>query len=197
MYLFSLKYDAQMKRQCLFIIGLIIFLSSCGDKYNNHYAIVLREKREKPRQETKDEKIDKALLKVNQITNEKEVQQIHGYIKRRKWEMQHLDSGVFVNLIEEGKGKTISSNSVALIDCKIELLDGTKVFDSKIDGAKVINLKSEQNVVGLIYVLNGLKENSKLRAIIPSFLAYGLQGDGDRIPKHSSLVYEIEIKEVK
>ncbi|MBP1645059.1 MAG: peptidylprolyl isomerase [Bacteroidetes bacterium] len=186
-----------MKRQYLLIIGLIILFSGCTDKYNNHYAIVLREKRESPKEESKEEKEDNTLLKVNQVANEKEIQQIKGYIQRRKWEMQHLNEGAFVENLSEGKGKTITSNSIAKIDCKIELLDGTKVFDSKIDGAKVINLKSEQDVVGLVYVLNGLKEKSKLRAIIPSFLAYGLKGDGDRIPKRASLVYEIEIKEVK
>ncbi|MDD4738780.1 MAG: FKBP-type peptidyl-prolyl cis-trans isomerase [Bacteroidales bacterium] len=186
-----------MKRQYLLIVGLIILFSSCTDKYNNHKAIVLREKRESPKEESKEEKVDNTLLKVNQVANEKEIQKIKGYIQRRKWQMQHIKEGVFVESLLEGKGKTITSNSIVTINCKIELLDGTKVFDSKIDGAKVIDLKSEQDVVGLVYVLNGLKEKTKLRAVVPSFLAFGLKGDGDRIPKRSSLVYEIEIKEVK
>ena len=49
-----------------------------GDSHNNHYAIVLREKREAPKNKTNEEKVDEALLKSNQIVNEKEIQQIKG-----------------------------------------------------------------------------------------------------------------------
>lgn len=196
----KLKNKAQnfkIRIQYLFIIGIIFLFIGCGDKYNNHYAIVLREKREMPDQENKEEKVDNALLKANQVANEKELQQIKGYIQRRKWDMKNKENGVFVQMLEEGKGEVITSSSTAIIDCKIELIDGKKVFDSKIDGQKEVNLKTEQNVVGLVYVLNGIKQGSKLRAVIPSFLAYGLKGDDDRIPKRAALVYEIEVKEVK
>lgn len=186
-----------MKKQYILIIGLIILVTGCNDKYNNHYAIVLREQREKPKEESKEEKENNTLLKVNQVANEKEVQQIKGYIQRRKWQMQHLNEGVFVEQLIEGNGKTVNSKSIAKINYKIELLDGTKVYDSKIDGVKIIDLKNEQDVVGLVYALNGMKEKSKLRTVVPSFLAYGLKGDGDRIPKRASLVYEIEILEVR
>lgn len=61
----------------------------------------------------------------------------------------------------------------------------------------MINIGKEQSVIGLVYALEGRAEGAKLRVVIPSFLAYGLVGDGDKIPKKASLVYKIEIKEVK
>ncbi len=184
-------------------LNIILFLfisalfTSCGDNHNNHYAIVLREKREAPIKKSKDEKVDQALLKANQVVNEKEIQQIKGYIGRRNWQMTQLKVGVFIEELEKGKGKIINSNSIVRLDCKIELLDEKKVFDSKIDGEKVINIGKEQSVIGLVYALEGRAEGAKLRVVIPSFLAYGLVGDGDKIPKKASLVYKIEIKEVK
>lgn len=180
-----------------FFLGLLFIFGSCGEKHNNHYAIVLREQREKPKEKSKEEKVDEALIKANQVINEKELQQIKGYIKRRAWKMTQLKNGVFVEELQKGKEKSINMNSIVSYDCRIELLDGKKIFNSKIDGEQVINLGKEQNVIGLVYVLNGMKKGSKVRAIIPSFLAYGLKGDGDRIPKHASLVYEIDIKDIK
>jgi len=185
------------KSYTFLLIFLVFIAVGCKDGHNNHYALVLREQREKPIEKSKQEQVDQALLKANQVINEKELQQIKGYIERRKWGMKKLSTGVFVEQLSKGKGKTINSNSIVSIDCKIELLDGKKVYDSKIDGLKQINFGKEQSVIGLIYALNNMNEGTKLRAIIPSFLAYGLNGDGDRIPKRSSLVYEIEIKEVK
>ncbi|MFA7082410.1 MAG: FKBP-type peptidyl-prolyl cis-trans isomerase [Bacteroidales bacterium] len=180
----------------LFLFISVLFVS-CGESHNNHYAIVLREKREAPIKKSKDEKVDYALLKANQVANEKEIQQIKGYVGRRNWDMNQLKVGVFVEELEKGKGKIINSNSIVRLDCKIELLDEKKVFDSKIDGDKVINIGKEQSVIGLVYALEGRAEGSKLRVVIPSFLAYGLVGDGDKIPKRASLVYKIDIKEVK
>ncbi len=177
--------------------AFIFLLWSCGDGYNNHYANVLREKRENSKDKTKQEKIDDALLKTNKIANEKELQQIKGYIQRRGWEMTLLPTGVFLQEIEKGKNQNINDSSIVTIYYTIELLDGRKVFSSDIDGEKTIKISNEQSVVGLVYVLKQLKEGAKARAIIPSYLAYGLPGDGDKIPKRASLVYYIQVKDVK
>lgn len=181
----------------IIFLAFISLLCSCGDGYNNHYANVLREKRESLQEKTKQDKIDDALLKTNKIANEKEIQQIKGYIQRRGWDMTILPTGVFVQEIEKGKNQKINDSSIVKIHYTIELLDGKKVFSSDIDGEKIIKINSEQTVVGLVYVLKQLQEGSKARAIIPSYLAYGLPGDGDKIPKRSSLVYYIHVKDVK
>ncbi|MCK9162803.1 MAG: FKBP-type peptidyl-prolyl cis-trans isomerase [Bacteroidales bacterium] len=179
----------------LFLFIAILFIG-CGESHNNHYAIVLREKREAPKVESKESKVDETLLKANQVINEKEIQQIKGYVERRNWKMTQLKVGVFVEELEKGQGEIINSNSIVKLDCKIVLLDEKIVFDSKKDGERKINMGKEQSVIGLVYALEGKAVGSKLRVAIPSFLAYGLIGDGEKIPKRASLVYEIEIKDV-
>lgn len=193
------KQDLIMKKRIYYILFLFLAFTSisCGDKYNNHYANVLREQRERPIEKSKGEKVDDALLKTNQVVNEKELQQIKGYIERRKWDMHLIGNGINVQEIEKGKGANINDSSIVTINYSIELLNGKKVFSSDIDGKKTIKISEQRDVVGLVYVLKTLKKGSKARAIIPSFLAYGLNGDGDRIPKHASLVYYIEVKEIK
>lgn len=177
--------------------SLPFILSGCGKSYNNHYANVLREQRERPIEKSKEDKVDDALLKTNQIINEKELQQIKGYVERRKWDMKILKNGVLIQEMIKGKGENINDSSIVTLNYSIELLNGQKVFSSDIDGKKTFKVSDIKDVVGLVYVLKDLKKGSKARAIIPSFLAYGLKGDGDRIPKRASLVYNIEVKEIK
>jgi len=59
-------------------------------------------------------------------------------------------------------------------------------------------------VVGHGGVESGLEEavlllhaGDKARIIIPSHLAYGLVGDDDKIPARATLIYEIELIELK
>ncbi|MDR0971410.1 MAG: FKBP-type peptidyl-prolyl cis-trans isomerase [Bacteroidales bacterium] len=177
----------------IFFIIIIVFLSiGCNRKYNNHYANVFREQRQNTQQKSEQEKIDEQLLKINQIHNEKEIQQIKGYIKRRNYDMQQLDNGIFIQKIKKGENKYIDSTSKVSTYCDISLLDGKKVFSGK----KTIDMKTESDVVGLIYALNGVEDKSTIRCIIPSFLAYGLNGDGKNIPKKATLIYEIQVLKI-
>lgn len=180
----------------IFLLFIPLLFTACGEGYNNHYAVVLREQREMPREKTQEDKLDERIIMANQIANEKEIQQIKGYIGRRNWNMIQLKTGVFVEIIEEGGTNIINSNSIVKIEVEIDLLNGERVFDSKVDGHKIINMAKEQSVIGLVYALEGRREGSVLRVAIPSFLAYGIIGDGDKIPKRAGLAYKIVIKEV-
>jgi len=44
--------------------------------------------------------------------------------------------------------------------------------------------------------LPGLKEGSKVRFIFPTHMAYGLLGDGDKVPPRSPLVCEFVMAKV-
>ncbi len=42
-----------------------------------------------------------------------------------------------------------------------------------------------------------LKTGDRVKFILPSHLAFGLAGDGDKIPAKAALVYDIELLELK
>lgn len=187
-----------IKTRLIIIVFLLFTMSIIGcDKYNNHPAYVLREQRELSLNinKTKQEKINEALVRTNQIVSEKEYQKIRGYIGRRKWDMRELDNGILIEETKRGDGVKIIDNDVIKLEYKLELIDGSMVYSSDKDGLKEIRFPSSNNNIelGLIYALKELSLGSKARIIIPQYYAFGLYGDGNKIPSHSTLIYEIEI----
>jgi FKBP-type peptidyl-prolyl cis-trans isomerase len=50
---------------------------------------------------------------------------------------------------------------------------------------------------GLEEVILFLKKGDRAKIIIPSHLAFGLVGDGNKIPAMATLVYDLELIELK
>jgi FKBP-type peptidyl-prolyl cis-trans isomerase len=42
-----------------------------------------------------------------------------------------------------------------------------------------------------------LREGDKVQALIPSYLGYGVAGDGNKVPPKATLVYNFEILKVQ
>lgn len=180
-----------------FTLNLFLITFWGCEKYNNHPAFVLREQREKSGEKTKEQKIDESLLKSNQVISEKETQQINGYIQRRKWDMKRLNNGIYIQVLTLGNGTKVTDSSIVKLDYKLELINGKQVYSSSTDGQKIVKFNSSENEVGLLYALKTLTKGSKARVIIPQYYGFGLYGDGKKIPKHATLVYELEVKDVK
>ena len=76
---------------------------------------------------------------------------------------------------------------------KIELLDGTYCYSSDSSGVLQIKIGQSDEPTGLQEVLQLIPRGSIAKVIIPSYLAYGLSGDGNKIGSGASLVYDIAI----
>lgn len=180
----------------LFLVFILLF--GC-EKYNNHPAFVFREQRERSLKKSKTEKVDEALVKTNQVISEKEKQKIKGFVERRRWKMGSLENGILIEETTRGDGVKLKDNDAIAIKYKLFLIDGNMIYNSDKDGLKIINFSSPSSdiEVGLIHALKQLSLGSKSRVIIPSFYGWGLYGNGDKIPPHSTLIYELEVIEKK
>jgi FKBP-type peptidyl-prolyl cis-trans isomerase FkpA len=89
-------------------------------------------------------------------------------------------------------GKTVSVNYVGT------LTNGTK-FDSSYDRNQPFEFKlgSGQVIQGWDEGVAGMKVGGKRKLVIPPDLGYGAQGAGSTIPPNSTLVFEIELLDVK
>jgi len=78
------------------------------------------------------------------------------------------------------------------------LPDGKK-FDSSLDRNEPFSftIGSGQVIPGWEQGVVGMKVGGKRKLVIPPSLGYGEQGAGDAIPPNSTLVFEIELLEVK
>ncbi|MEY8848377.1 peptidylprolyl isomerase [Psychroserpens sp. XS_ASV72] len=107
-------------------------------------------------------------------------------------------SGLRYKIIQQGNGKAAEAGKQVSVHYKGQLADGT-VFDSSYKRNKPIDFQ-----VGVGQVIPGwdegiclLKVGDKARLVIPSDLGYGAAGAGGVIPPNATLVFDVELMDVK
>jgi len=108
------------------------------------------------------------------------------------------DSGLRYQIIQKGSGKKAVKGDNISVHYKGQLLNGT-VFDSSYQRKQPIDFQ-----VGIGQVIKGWDEGlqlmqvgDKARLVIPSELAYGSQGAGGVIPPNATLIFDVELMDVK
>ncbi len=179
--------------KCLFFlkniaISLIIVLAlySCKHEYKKPKQVVLNQ-----------DTVDQKLMNINKILVANESEQIEAYIKRYNWEMNTTGSGLRYLIYEKGNGSQTKANSKIKINYRTSLLNGVTVYNSSFDGVKTFVIGKAEVEKGLEEGILLLKVGDKAKFIIPSHLAFGLLGDQKKIPKKATLVYDVELLEVK
>ena len=107
-----------------------------------------------------------------------------------------LPSGLQYSVISEGQGPKPSSGDTVRVHYEGTLIDGT-VFDSsyQIEGGEEIPL--DMVIPGWAEGIQLMSVGSKYKIFIPSHLAYGERGAGQVIPPYSTLIFTIELLEIK
>lgn len=130
---------------------------------------------------------------------------IQDYISANKLETTKTPEGVYVAVTEHGTGEAPKTGDTVYVHYTGKLLNG-KVFDSSLDstlrpGMPINPIKFP---LGQGFVIKGwdaglatLKKGDKATLVIPSTLAYGLQGSPPAIPSNSVLVFTVQLVDVK
>jgi len=107
-------------------------------------------------------------------------------------------SGLRYKILQEGNGKKAEKGTMVSVHYKGQLLDG-QVFDSSYQRKQPIDF-----TIGIGQVISGwdegiqlLKVGDKARFVIPSNLAYGSAGAGGVIPPDATLIFDVELMDVK
>ncbi|WP_299110560.1 peptidylprolyl isomerase [uncultured Winogradskyella sp.] len=107
-------------------------------------------------------------------------------------------SGLRYKVIQKGDGKKAEKGNTVSVHYKGQLSDGT-VFDSSYKRNAPLDFQ-----VGVGQVIPGWDEGicllnvgDKARLVIPSDLAYGAAGAGGVIPPNATLVFDVELMDVK
>ena len=113
----------------------------------------------------------------------------------KKEGVKTTDSGLQYTITKEGTGKSPAATDTVRVHYKGTLLDGTQ-FDSSYDRGEPAEFPLNGVIPGWTEGLQLLKEGGKATLWIPSDLAYGPQGRSS-IPPSSTLIFEVELLEVK
>jgi peptidyl-prolyl cis-trans isomerase A (cyclophilin A) len=108
------------------------------------------------------------------------------------------ESGLRYKMINKGDGKKAEAGKTVAVHYEGSLENG-KVFDSSYPRKKPIEFRLGQGQVieGWDEGIALLQVGDKARFVIPSDLAYGASGAGGVIPPHATLIFDVELMEVK
>lgn len=163
----------------IFLILLLLFSVSCRNEKGGPAAV------QKP--EGKD------MADLNHYLIQKDREVIGNYIERKGLKMTESPAGLWYMIINEGEGDYLTDNERIIMHYECSLLDGTLCYDSSETGPKEVVLGRTDIEAGLNEGLRMLKRGGEALFILPPFLAYGLVGDGKKIPSRSIIVYKIKI----
>ncbi|NLA25427.1 MAG: hypothetical protein GX879_10725 [Bacteroidales bacterium] len=139
------------------------------------------------------QKYQKPMLEMNKDMVIIETEMIQGFISRRNWEMQQTGSGLYYQVYKEGEGSFAKSGDKVKFEYKIWLLDGTLAYSSETEGIRELLIGHNDEESGLDEGLRFMKQGGKARFIMQPHLAFGVPGDGYKIPYRAILVYDIEL----
>ena len=117
-------------------------------------------------------------------------------INKNKPGVNVLPSGLQYQVLKEGNGKIATAKDTVRCHYHGTLIDGT-VFDSSYDRGEPAEFGVTQVIAGWVEALQLMPEGSKWRLFVPSDLAYGSRGAGQHIQPDSTLIFDVEVLEVK
>lgn len=129
------------------------------------------------------------------LMQEKEKTDLEKYLADNKITAKPLPSGLIYIETKKGSGAKPDSNSVVKVHYHGTRLDGT-VFDSSVERGEPYETSLGGVIRGWTIAVPMMKKGGKARIIVPSELAYGPYGQGERIPPFTTLVFDLELVDV-
>ncbi|MFC2137068.1 FKBP-type peptidyl-prolyl cis-trans isomerase [Bacteroidota bacterium] len=144
--------------------------------------------------EKADNIVNNYFVKVQEMAAEKNIEKGKEFLEENKKNdgIIELPSGLQYKILKEGEGEKPSINDNVTCHYKGTLIDGT-VFDSSYDRGEPIEFPVRGVIDGWTEALQLMAVGSKWMLYIPSNLAYGDRGAGDRIGPNETLIFEVEL----
>lgn len=170
------------------IIAVLLSSGGCKPKYRQQ---------EKP--VTASWPDQESIYQSNQLMIRQAAASIRDQAAKNGWSLTETGTGVFYQIYRSENShlsKKIESGDWVSLTYKLSLLDGTKCYSSDNQGLKQFAVEKSEAESGLHEAVQLLHPGDSALIVIPPHRAFGLSGDGNRIPPRAILVYEIKIDSV-
>ncbi len=133
------------------------------------------------------------MSKVTDQEKEKGTKFIEVFLKEP--DTKKTESGLAYKILQEGAGANPKATDEVEVHYRGTLIDGTE-FDSSLNKNK-ISFPLNRVIKGWTEGLQLIKAGGKIKLVIPSDLAYGDHGAPPKIPGGATLVFEVELFQIK
>lgn len=125
-----------------------------------------------------------------------ELPAINKYVTENKIKVKPTASGLYYIETKKGSGQSPKESDVVKVHYTGKLLDGT-IFDSSVERGEPAVFPLNQVIRGWTEALQLMKVGGKATLLLPSSIAYGPNGAGERIPPYSPLLFDVELLEIQ
>lgn len=119
------------------------------------------------------------------------------YLEANNMSEKPLESGLYFVNIRDGKGKKPEMGDVLTINFKVMLMDGTVLYDSWQEEPVQFEYGKRFDTQGLVEGVAMMKEGQMAHLIVPSSIAFGEYGRQGLIEPYSTLLYDVELLDIK
>ena len=172
-----------------FSIYVLLFLFSCGRSYNTQQSAQDTSEFEQLKNEI--------IVNVNRQLVEEDAEEIKAYAERNNWQLKTTESGLSYMIYENGQGEKATTGKTVTLEYIVSLLDSTVCYSSEKLGQKKFRLGHSEVEVGLEEGILLMRAGDKARLFLPPHLAHGLTGDGDCIPRRTTILYDVKLIRVE
>lgn len=170
----------------LYVLVFVIVFLSCENSKNNNSSQCIDKKT-----------VSESLIEINKDLLMQESDMIDEYVKKNSLDVVKTGTGLRYQVFECGDGDYINKGDIVTLKYDLYLLNGELLYSSNNEGYKTFIVGRGGVESGLEEVILKLKKNSVSISIIPSYLAHGLIGDGNKIPPQAVIVYKLKVIDVK
>ncbi len=164
-------------------------LSSCHNEPQDPAFVHLQQSDQKEKEDP--------YLEWNRVNVGREDEDIDFFTNRYGWDVQKTGTGLRIEMLENGTGDLVKSEQTVALEYSTCLLTGDTVYSSAKQGVKQFKVDKSSEIAGLNEAVKMMRKGSKAHLVIPSFLAYGVAGDGQRIRGKVSLAMTVEVVDVQ
>jgi FKBP-type peptidyl-prolyl cis-trans isomerase len=172
---------------------LAVLAQSCGSSQNKST--------QKQHTDIQSKEFQDKLVEANKMSVKRESDEIDQYVKHKGWDMITTGTGLRYMITKKGTGELAVKDSAfkkyATIKFKISLLDGTLCYSSDSTGLREFLIGEDDIETGIHEGIQYMHSGDRATFILPSHLAYGLMGDQRRIPPRASVLYDIELINIR
>jgi FKBP-type peptidyl-prolyl cis-trans isomerase len=120
------------------------------------------------------------------------------YVEKNWPEAKKTNAGIRYIILREGQGPLPKPGDKVAVLYVGRLLDG-KIFDQTADKEHpfIFRVRRDQVIEGWDQILQLMKVGEKRLVIIPPELAYGTRGQPPKIGRNATLVFEMELLEIR